>query len=378
MSVWRMGHGSWGMVAAAVAATVGGCAKRAVAPAQPVTLVASAGYRPAVAGWTYVFPRDHGSHPAFATEWWYYTGHLRNDAGRTYGYELTFFRVGVSPHGENRKSAWAVRDVYMAHLAVTDEATGTFAYFDELSRGSLGDASAAVGRLAVHLGTWSAREKDGAVLLKGVRNGYGVEISAVPIKPPAIHGEEGISRKGPGVGEASHYYSLTRMKTVGRVCIAGKWTDVQGESWFDHEFGSAALSAAQVGWDWFGLQMDDGTEAMLYLMRGTNGKPDGYSSGTLIDASGKTIHLKVGDFHVETLAHWHSDASGANYPSKWRIRIPQTGWDVTVEPTVADQELRTARSTGVTYYEGSASVLGRVWDKPASGKAYVELTGYGG
>jgi predicted secreted hydrolase len=266
----------------------------------------------------------------------------------------------------------------MAHLAVTDETAGTFTYFDEISRGSLGDASAAVGRLAVHLGTWSAREKDGSILLKGVKNGYGVELSALPTKPPAIHGQGGISRKGPGVGQASHYYSLTRMKTTGRICLAGKWAGVRGESWFDHEFGSASLSAGQVGWDWFSLQMDDGTEAMLYLMRSANGKPGRYSSGTLVDVSGKTTYLPADDFRVDNLAHWDSAASGANYPSKWRITIPKARWDVTVEPTVADQELRTLHSTGVTYYEGSARVSGQANGQAMSGKAYVELTGYGG
>jgi predicted secreted hydrolase len=336
----------------------------------------AAGFRRAEPGRPYVFPRDHASHPEYATEWWYYTGHLRDHDGRWYGYQLTFFRVGIAPPGPARASAWASRNIYFAHFAITDEADKTYSYRQCISRGVLGEAGAETAAYRVHIGDWSAHLAGNTHVLNANANGMAIRLEATPTKPPAIHGENGISQKAKGAGRASYYYSLTRMTTAGSLVIDGKSVAVSGDSWFDHEFGSNQLGPNQVGWDWFSLQMSDGTEAMLYHMRDADGGVDPFSSGTFVARNGATTHLKRDDFSVEALDHWKSDKSGADYPSRWRVKIPSLGWDLTITPTVRDQEIRSSGAAGITYWEGSVAVNGDAGGAPIPGRGYVELTGY--
>jgi predicted secreted hydrolase len=358
-------------------ASTGGSAVSALAGGRAgETGTPNTGFQPAVAGRPYAFPRDDASHPEFATEWWYYTGHLRDDSGRWYGYQLTFFRIGVSPPGAPRASEWAVRNLYFAHLAITDEARKTYHFRDRISRGALGEAGAKTEAYDVHIGDWRAGLQGKTHVLKAVEDGFGIELRATPRKPPVINGEGGISRKAEGVGRASYYYSYTRMETAGTLYLDGKPVPVTGDSWFDHEYGSNVLAPNQVGWDWFSIQMDNGTEAMLYLMRTTGGGTDPYSSGTFVDATGKATHLTADDYEIEVLDRWKSRESGAEYPSRWHITVPRFGWDVVVTPSVADQEIRASGPAGVTYWEGSALVKGTVRGVGVSGRAYVELTGY--
>lgn len=335
-----------------------------------------AGFRLAVAGRPLVFPRDHASHPEYATEWWYYTGHLRDDAGNRYGYQLTFFRVGVTPPSVKRASEWAVRNIYFAHLAVTDETHGTYAFRQRISRGVLGEAGADTGAYHVHIGDWSVRLDGKTHVFRALKDGIGVDLRATPTKPPALNGSAGLSQKAEGLGRASYYYSLTRMTTSGTVTVDGKTHRVTGESWFDHEFGSNVLAAGQVGWDWFSLQMDNDTEAMLYHMRLKDGGIDPYSSGTFVGPQGNATHMGVNDYTIEVLDHWKSRATGAEYPSRWRVRIPSRGWDVEITPTVSDQEIHAEGPAGVTYWEGSVKVAGTAGGRAVFGRGYVELTGY--
>jgi predicted secreted hydrolase len=334
-------------------------------------------FRQALPGYRYQFPRDHASHPEFKTEWWYYSGHLDADDGQRFGYQLTFFRVGVDPSLRgNARSRWAVRDLHLAHFAVSDLGQKRFIYWQRRSRGALGSAGASNETLKVWNDTWSADGKGNAHHLAAAGEGYAIDLRLTSKKPPAIHGLGGISRKAEGAGRASHYYSLTRMATEGTLTVKGKRLKVTGSSWMDHEFGSNQLTPSQVGWDWLALQLDDGAELMIYQIRRTGGEPDRHSSGSLIDPDGRVEHLPLRAFRLEPKEVWHSPKSGGRYPTRWRIRIPERRIDLVVETAFPDQELDTRGSTQVIYWEGSVTASGTAAGRPISGMGYLEMTGY--
>lgn len=348
------------------------------APAAPAS-----NFRLALPGYQYQFPRDHASHPAFATEWWYYTGHLQARQGRRFGYQVTFFRVAMKPELTGRTSKWAARDIILGHLALTDETQGAFYYTDRVSRAALGLAGAESRTPHIWLGNWALRFRGPDGKQQIVRAGgisreteFAVSLTQTAKKPPIIHGQNGISQKSAGKGRASHYYSFTRLATEGTIRIGRETFQVNGQSWFDHEFGSNQLAKNQVGWDWFSIQLADGRELMLYHLRLRGGGTDPYSSGTLVERNGRARHLKLQDFKIEPLGIWRSPTSGANYPARWRVTLPREGMTLDIQPTVADQELITQRSTGITYWEGSIRIQGTQRGRPISGAGYVELTGY--
>jgi predicted secreted hydrolase len=357
----------------AALAALGAAASPADAPRTPE------GYRLAVSPYAFSFPRDHASHPSYRTEWWYYTGHLDSEDG-AYGFELTFFRVGIDPSRTDDPSRWALHTLYFAHLALTDIRGNRF-YFDEkLARPALGLAGADSTRLHTWIDDWSVTlgEDGQAHVLRAATERFGIELSLAPRKPPAIHGEGGVSQKAEGVGRASHYYSLTRMAATGAVTLEGRRTPVTGLAWMDHEYGSNQLAEGQTGWDWFSLQLDDGRDLMLYRMHREGGGTDPWSSGTLISPDGRTTHLPVDAFTIEARGEWKSPATGAVYPAGWTLRVPPLALELVVTPNVADQELVTGGTVGVNYWEGSVRVTGRAGGQPASGRGYVELTGYAG
>jgi predicted secreted hydrolase len=204
----------------------------------------------------------------------------------------------------------------------------------------------------------------------------GVELVLEALKDPVIHGREGVSLKAAGEGYASHYYSLTRMRAAGTLLWEGRSYEVRGQAWMDHEFGSNQLRDYQVGWDWFGIQLDNDTELMLYLIRHRDGTIDPASSGTLVHADGEWEHLALSSFRVEALGSWRSESSAATYPSGWLVKVPRRELELRLTPTLKDQELTTRRSTMVTYWEGSVLVNGRLEGVAVAGRGYVELTGY--
>ncbi len=345
-------------------------------------------WRAARAGYVFSFPRDHASHPDYKIEWWYYTGNLEAVDGRRFGYQVTFFRVGVDPQPVN-PSRWTVRDLFMTHLAVTDIDTGTFRYAERLNRAAVGWAGAATDtyrvwnedwevRLGAADGTATASPERDAHLLRAADDGFGVELVLQPGGAPVIHGTDGISQKGSQDGNASHYYSLTRMPTQGRVILDGRPIAVEGESWMDHEFGTSFLEASQVGWDWFSIQLDDGTDLMLFQLRRTDGSRDPRSSGTLVTRPRSVDRIALDEFTLEPGRTWQSPESGATYPIEWRIVLPAQRLDVTVRAAADDQELRTGDSTGVTYWEGAVEVAGERAGRPVTGRGYLEMTGYAG
>ncbi len=332
-------------------------------------------FRLALPGYAFAFPRDHYSHDAYRTEWWYYTGHLRAASGEEYGYQVTFFRSGVAEARDN-PSRWAAKNLYMAHFAVSDIPRKSFKYFERVNRAGLGQAGASDTEFHVWIGDWGVTGDGTTQRLRAKENGFAVDLALVSPKAPVIHGENGISQKGEGRGHASHYYSLTRLTTEGTLTVRGKQLPVSGLSWMDHEFGSTQLAPDQVGWDWFSLQFEDGTELMLYIIRKADGRPDPYSAGTFVEADGRTGSLKQADFTVDILDRWKSRRDKGIYPMKWRLKVPKIGMEMTVTPAFADQELDTTKSTRVIYWEGAVSADGTVQGRRLGGRGYVEMTGY--
>jgi len=337
-------------------------------------------YQLALPGRKLSFPADHYSHPHFKTEWWYYTGHFQTGSGRPYGYQVTFFRFGLRDRQNEEKKDQPIvfTDLYMAHFALSDIHAKKFLFRERINRGYGAKAGAATDRYLVWNEDWKVEGDARQHVIQVNDRGTKLGLRLTAMKPPALHGQNGLSQKAEGEGHASYYYSLTRMKTEGEIEIAGQKEKVQGLSWMDHEFGSNQLREDQVGWDWFSIQLDNQTELMLYLIRRKDGSPGPYSSGTLVNADGTTKHLKLMDFHVQPLEKWKSAKSGATYPMKWKVTIPAEGIELDIAPAFSDQELITNRSTRVTYWEGAVGIKARFKQSSVTGEGYVEMTGYAG
>ena len=335
------------------------------------------GWREAEAGYRYEFPRDHAAHEDYAIEWWYYTGNLQAKDGRRFGYQLTFFRIGVTRQPAN-PSRWAVRDLYMTHFAISDIEQKRFHSFDRINRAGVGWAGAATDAYRVWNEDWSARLDGRDHVLSASNGDYKLDLRLTPAKPEVRHGENGISQKGPSAGNASHYYSLTRLETAGQLTVGGETFEAAGLSWMDHEFGTSFLEEEETGWDWFSIQLDDGRELMLFQIRRRDGQIDPSSSGTLIERDGRATPIRFGEFALTPGDVWRSPASSAEYPTAWTIDLPQNQLKLTVRAAFADQEWRTAESTGVTYWEGSINVEGTAEGRRVGGRGYLEMTGYAG
>jgi predicted secreted hydrolase len=352
------------------------CVTMATALAQAAQ---SDAWRQARAGYAFEFPRDHAAHPEFRIEWWYYTGNLDAADGRRFGYQVTFFRVGIDPAPAN-PSRWAVRDLYMTHVAVSDPAGRRYRYAERLNRGGPGIAGAATDRYHVWNDDWVVQlDPQGRHAIRLLEGGLGVELTLDEGRPPTIKGRNGISQKGARDGNASHYYSLTRMPTRGTIVLDGERIAVTGQSWMDREFGTRFLEPDQQGWDWFSIQLSDGSDVMIYRLRRGDGSPDPHSSGTITRADGRVVPLTSRDFSIAATGPvFRSPTSGAVYPIGWRLEIPGEQIALTVTTPLADQELNTTATTGVTYWEGVIDVAGDLRGRRVTGRGYLEMTGYAG
>jgi predicted secreted hydrolase len=341
------------------------------------------------------FPRDQGPHPNFRQEWWYVTGNLDSAAGERFGFELTFFRFALAPPATARgvgsrlragRSAWRTRQIYLGHFAVTDVARHGFRFAAKRARGALGLAGAQADPFRVWVGNWrlgaSAALPSAASgtpagkpawRLQADERGYVLSLEARPLMAPVLNGERGLSRKSVEPADATYYYSIPRVAVRGTLVRDGRPLQVHGLAWLDREWGSGSLGPQETGWDWFGLQLDDGTCLMFYALRDRDGARDPYSAGTWVDAHGRARPLSRGDLRIEVLGHW-TDRGGARYPSRWRLLAPALGLDVTVHPVLADQEL----VTSPRYWEGAVDVAGTRAGRPIDGRGYVELVGYAG
>jgi predicted secreted hydrolase len=393
------------------------------------------GYARALAPRPFVFPADHGSHPDFRTEWWYFTGNLAARDGRRFGFQLTFFRVALAPPPlapatPARASAWATRQVYFAHFALTDVSGRRFRAYERWERQALGLAGAEASPLRIWVGDWSAAAAGpapagtpairltaaapaapaGAAGAAGGAGGAGggmpaedsdggascaaVDLLLTTALAPVAQGDRGLSAKGAAPGNASYYYSLPRLSAGGTLRLGTETIPVQGLAWMDREWSTSSLPPGEVGWDWFALQLDDGWEVMLYRLRrrgrgaATPAAPaapetpetaDPASLLTLIAPDGRTSLHPLAAARLDETAHWTNPATGTRYPAGWRLTLPGAGGapaalDVTVRPLLADQELPLT----LRYWEGAVETRGTHAGRPVAGRGYVELTGYAG
>lgn len=326
-------------------------------------------------------PAALGLHPEYRTEWWYYTGNLTSVSGRRFGYELTFFRSGLSPGFIKASgSNWRTNQIYMAHFAVTDVENRQFHYAERFSRGAAGLAGAENTPFKVWLENWSVKEiatpsefNIPNTHLTAENDKLSIALDLIPEKPPVLHGESGYSRKGADPDNASFYFSVTRLNTRGMLKIGEKGFEVHGSSWLDREWGTSALGPEMEGWDWFALQLDNGRDLMYYRIRKNDGSASRYSAGSLVDSTGHTTQFQREEIELKILDRWRNP-DGVTYPSRWRMVIPDEQISLTITPLVADQELQTL----IPYWEGAVSISGTDSGRPVSGRGYVELTGYGG
>ncbi len=316
----------------------------------------------------FVFPADFSPHNEFQTEWWYYTGNLVDRSGRRFGYQLTFFRRALSPSGPDRESKWAAVQIYFAHFALSDIGGEEFHAYERWSRDSIGLAGADAEPFRVWVGNWSVERDGDAFILRADDESAAIDLRLTPLKPVVLHGDNGLSQKSKEPGNASYYFSQTRLETAGTVSLKGNEFSVRGLSWLDREWSTSALGQEQEGWDWFSLQLEDGIELILYQLRLKGGGVDKYSSGTLVGKNGAVVHLNAEDFTVDVLDYWESPHTGIIYPSRWHVSVPDLGISMSVVPYQADQELLLS----FVYWEGAVRVSG----DNVSGSGYVELTGY--
>lgn len=343
----------------------------------------SEGFARATEGRAMQFPQDHGPHPDFQTEWWYYTGNLQGEDGSPngglsrFGYQLTFFRRGITPGTVGtRASDWATNQIYFAHFALTDGKNNTHNETEIFSRGAAGLAGASGDPFRVFIENWSSTglNADASSLeLKADDGKIALDLTLNASKPPVVHGEHGLSQKTEQVGNASYYVSFTRMPTQGTVRINGETFTVTGTSWFDHEWGTTGLGADAAGWDWFSIQLSDNREVMFFQIRNKDGSIEPLSSGTLVEADGTTKFLARDDLQITPQEFWTSSYSQGKYPSKWRVESAVGNFDLTLTPLIADQEMRVS----FTYWEGAVNITGTSNGQAVNGQGYVEMTGYG-
>lgn len=328
------------------------------------------GFERAITPRPFEFPADHGPHPGFATEWWYFTGNLFTAEGRRFGYQLTLFRIGLAPGEPETDSDWRTHQMVMGHLAVSDVVERTHHQTERFSRAAAGLAGAQADPLRVWLGPWSVAGEPGETFpltLKADSEEFGLHLELQRgDKPRVLQGDRGLSQKSAAAGNASYYYSHTRLPTSGQVRIGTDHFDVTGNSWFDREWSSSALADDQAGWDWFALQLDDGRDMMFYRMRGADGHAQPFSKGVLVGTDGSALPLRLEDVAVAPTRYWVA-ANGSRYPVAWTLAVPDQGLDLMIDAVFDDQQMRTT----VSYWEGAVDVRGS-----HNGVGYLEMSGY--
>lgn len=348
-------------------------------PSELATLLgsdAAAGFARALQAREFEFPRDHGPHPEFRNEWWYVTGNLDAEDGSRFGFELTIFRFALAPDVPDSASAWRTNQVYIAHFAVTDAAGQRFYAAQRFSRGAAGLAGAQSEPFRVWIDDWQMTaigQAAGRERWRLVANDaqFAIDLELRALKAPVLNGEAGLSQKSAEPGNASYYYSITRWQSDGTLRVGDRRFEVSGLSWLDREWSSSALGEEQQGWDWFALQLADGSELMFYSLRRSDGTQDPYSGGTWTAADGTSRHLAAADVRLDVTDTWTSPVGG-EYPAGWRLSVPSEDLELRVTPVMDDQELFTT----VRYWEGAVDVAGSRAGADVSGRGYVELTGY--
>lgn len=336
----------------------------------------TAGFAQATEPNNVVFPGDLGPHDGYQTEWWYYTGNLETAEGRPFGFQLTFFRRALTPE-ESAKlesdSSWRTNQVYLAHFTISDIEADTFYPAERFSRGAAELAGAQAEPYRVWLENWFAEAVGpGEVRLFAQTEQVTLDLTLTETLPPILHGDGGLSPKGPEPGNASYYYSIVQQEAVGSVVVGEASYDVTGLAWKDHEYSTSALSPGAVGWDWFSLQFDDGSALMFFQIRQADSSLEPASSGTYIFPDGTTRHLTRDNWQLNVTDTWASPTSGAEYPAGWQISIAEIGLAIEGRPLMNNQEL----NVSTTYWEGAVEFSGTIGGRPVQARGYIEMTGY--
>ncbi len=371
-----------------------------ISAAQALSGSDTEGFTQALAPREFVFPGDHGAHPGFKTEWWYYTGNLFTEEGRQFGYQFTIFRNQLSPSDADfarinqeepvlmnpeeegaRDSEWSTNQLYLAHFAISDVSKKDHVFDERYSRGTAGLAGASVDPYRIWLEDWEiTRVKDSKAsderfqmrIKAEMSNGTALDIVLNPQKPLVLQGEEGYDKKGGEDGNASYYISFTRMQTEGLLKKEGESLAVSGLSWMDHEWSTSALDSGQTGWDWFSIQLSNGYELMYYQIRNVDPDLAPQTTGSLVTPNGQKRDLDQGEVRLEVLEYWASPHTGARYPVQWTLAIPSEELEMDVTTVFDDQEM----TVSVQYYEGALQVSGKFRDEAIDGNGYIEMTGY--
>ena len=371
-----------------------------ISAAQALSGSDTEGFTQALAPREFVFPGDHGAHPGFKTEWWYYTGNLFTEEGRQFGYQFTIFRNQLSPSDADfarinqeepvlmnpeeegaRDSEWSTNQLYLAQFAISDVSKKAHVFDERYSRGTAGLAGASVDPYRIWLEDWEiTRVKDSKAsderfqmrIKAEMSNGTALDIVLNPQKPLVLQGEEGYDKKGGEDGNASYYISFTRMQTEGLLKKEGESLAVSGLSWMDHEWSTSALDSGQTGWDWFSIQLSNGYELMYYQIRNVDPDLAPQTTGSLVTPNGQKRDLDQGEVRLEVLEYWASPHTGARYPVQWTLAIPSEELEMDVTTVFDDQEM----TVSVQYYEGALQVSGKFRDEAIDGNGYIEMTGY--
>ena len=322
---------------------------------------------------SFVFPTDHQAHPDYRIEWWYLTGNLKAENGNPYGYQITFFRTALQSSPPQRTSQWATNQIWMGHLAISDISQQKHYQTQRLSRGALGLAGIQQQPFKLWLEDWQITAKNNGEFpwhIQAKDQEISIDLTVNPLKPVVLQGEKGLSQKSATTGNASYYYSFTRLNTTGTIAVNNNQHKVTGLSWLDREWSSSALGKNQSGWDWFSLQLNSGEELMFYRMRNKSGESDQHSQGKWIKANGQTFHLNRSDVTLKPLEYWQSE-TGASYPISWQLSIPKLSKNLLIKAAINDQLMRTS----IHYWEGSVGVYQSNNSEPI-GNGYLEMTGY--
>jgi predicted secreted hydrolase len=340
-----------------------GCLLAMLAPA-------SSRYAPVVSGHPFRFPQDLGSHPQFRTEWWYVTGWLTTEHGESLGFQITFFRTKPDIENDN-PSAFAPRQLIVAHCALSDPKRGRLWQDQRIRRAGLKLAEAAEGDTNVWIDTWSLRHTDQTYTAKIDADEFSFDLSLAETQAALINGDGGVSRKGPTPQASSYYYSLPHMRVAGVISRNAAKEQVTGEAWFDHEWSSEYLDPEAAGWDWIGINFTDGAALMAFRIRGLKGEQR-WAGGTLRGADGATHILDPADVDFQAGRRWLSPRTGIAYPVEWMVRAGTR--EISLRPLLDDQENDTRQSTGAIYWEGAVKAYEQ---DSLVGRGYLELTGYG-
>ncbi len=324
----------------------------------------------------FIVPDDHGPHPDHRIEWWYFTGNLFTATQRHFGFQLTFFRLALAADAPPRESHWGTRQAWMAHFALTDTQNGRFHAAERFGRGALGIAGAQAQPFRVWVKDWmAAGEGETEALpmrLRATSEAFALDLHLDSLKPMIGHGEDGFDAKGAEPGNASAYFSHTRLAGEGTVRVGDEQHTVSGLAWKDREWSTSVLSEDIDGWDWFSMQLEDGRDIMYYRLRQADGMASDFSGGTVVAPDGDTTTLAADDVVLLETRHWTSPHSGVRYPVAWQLRLPALDMALDMTAMLDDQEV----NLSVRYWEGAVHLSGSDGDGPVSGHGYAELAGY--